>query len=134
MKQQDGQSCFTESFLMEQFAGEKHGWGLDEYETGLLLGLLIGDGHFGGDRKQPHITIKMHVRHEPLLRHLADRCPGGKLYGPYNHDNRNYYQLMFRGSGLRYGLVPLLDRLPWANIDPHSHARYTAMKTKYRLP
>lgn len=133
MKQQVFQGCFTKRFHVEQFPGSGHGWGLSEYEVGLLLGILIGEGHFGGDRKQPHITLKMNVRHEPLLRHLAARCPGARLYGPYVYERRNFYQLMFRGTGLRDGLMPLLDRLPWETIDPHSYARYRAMKERYGL-
>jgi hypothetical protein len=124
---------FHEMFIVERFPGEKHGWRLSEYETGLLLGILIGEGHFGGDGKQPQVTLRMHVRHEPLLRFLAERCPGGRLYGPYLHDNRNYFQLMFRGPDLRYRLIPLLDRLPWETIDPHSYERYSNMKRRYGL-
>ena len=26
-----------------------------------------------------------------------------------------------------------VDRLPWDEIDPHTHARYLAMKAKYAL-
>ena len=38
------------------------------FTSGLVLGLLIGGGHFGGDGRQPQVTLRMHVRHEPLLR------------------------------------------------------------------
>ena len=48
---------------------------IDAFEAGAILGLLIGEGHFGGDRKQAHVTIKMHVRHEPLLRWVNARFP-----------------------------------------------------------
>ncbi|HEV3157704.1 MAG TPA: hypothetical protein VGZ00_10200 [Candidatus Baltobacteraceae bacterium] len=103
------------------------------FEEGLLLGVLIGEGHFGGDRRQPQITLKMHVRHEPLLRHFLHHWPGARLYGPYDHDNRHYFQLMFRGAILRYRLVPLLSRLPWEAIDPHTHARFLAMLERYQI-
>jgi hypothetical protein len=103
------------------------------FEAGVLLGVLIGDGHFGGDRLQPQITLKMHVRHKPLLDWLLDRCPGARLYGPYEYANRRFYQLMIRGSALRNRLVPALDALPWPEIDEHSYARYVAMKRRYGL-
>jgi hypothetical protein len=103
------------------------------FEQGLLLGILIGEGHFGGDRFQPQVTLKMHVRHKPLLDWLADRCPGARLYGPYEYDRRRFYQLMVRGNALRYRLIPLLDTLPWAEIDPHTYERYLAMKRRYGL-
>ena len=100
---------------------------------GLLLGVLMGEGHFGGDRLQRQVTVKMHVRRKALLDWLLDRCPGARLYGPYEHDGRQFYQLMVRGNALRYRLIPLLDSLPWAEIDPHSHERYLAMKRRYGL-
>jgi hypothetical protein len=103
------------------------------FDVGVLLGVLIGEGHFGGDRLQPQITVKLHVRHKPLLEWLLDRCPGARLYGPYEYDNRRFYQLMIRGAALRNRLIPLLDALPWSTIDPSSHERYTAMKRRYGL-
>ncbi len=104
-----------------------------DVDTGLLLGLLIAQGHFGGDRKQAQITLKMHVRHLPLLEWASQRLPGSRLYGPYEYGTRRFYQLMVRGDGLRYRLVPLLDAVGWDEIDPHSFARYKAMKEKYGL-
>jgi hypothetical protein len=101
------------------------------FELGVLLGVLIGEGHFGGDRLQPQVTVRLHVRHKPLLEWLLDRCPGGRLYGPYEYDGRRFYQLMIRGNALRYRLMPLLDELPWNRIDPHSFERYEAMKRRY---
>ena len=103
------------------------------FTSGLVLGLLIGEGHFGGDGKQPQITLRMHVRHEQLLRWVASSIPGGKLYGPYNHSGRHYYQWMVRGKVLRQSLIPLLDALPFAEIDPHSYERYRQMKERYGL-
>jgi hypothetical protein len=103
------------------------------FTSGLVLGLLIGEGSFGGDGKQAQVTLRMHVRHEPLLRWIAATIPGGKLYGPYNHGGRHYYQWMARGEVLKNILVPLLDSLPFAKLDPHSHARYQKMKEQYKL-
>ncbi len=78
--------------------------GLADFEKGLILGILIGEGHFGGDGKQPQITLKMNVRHERLLRWLNDRVRWSRLYGPYHHDDRHYLQLMIRGPALRQEL------------------------------
>ena len=57
---------------------------LTDVERGLVAGVLIGEGHFGGDGKTPQITLRMHVRHEalfdregmrgPLLRAVAAAC------------------------------------------------------------
>jgi hypothetical protein len=83
---------------------------LDPFEEGFLLGVLVGEGHFGGDGRQAHITLRMHVRHELLFKWLAEKVPGSKLYGPYHHGGRHYYQWMARGPALREQLVPLLLR------------------------
>jgi hypothetical protein len=105
--------------------------GLTEFEKGLILGVLIGDGHFGGDGKQPQITLKMNVRHEQLLLWLNERVRWSRLYGPYHHDNRHYLQLMIRGPALRAELGPILFGLPWAQIDDHSYARFVNMLKRY---
>jgi hypothetical protein len=116
---------------------KQEGPGVDDlperFELGVLLGVLIGEAHFGGDKHQPQITLKMHVRHKQLLEWLLDRCPGARLYGPYEYERRSFYQLMVRGSALRNRLVPMLDALPWREIDQHTFERYEAMKQRYRL-
>ncbi len=33
-------------------------------------GILVGEGHFGGDGRQPQVTLRMHVDHEALFRWL----------------------------------------------------------------
>ena len=101
------------------------------FDAGFVLGVLVGEGHFGGDGRQPQITLKLHVRHEKLLRYILTVCAGGRLYGPYHHGERHYFQLMYRGTALRDVVVPFLDGLPWAQIDPHSFERYSAMKARY---
>ena len=105
---------------------------MDEFSKGVLLGLLIGEGHFGGDGRQPHITLRMHVRHESLFRWLLKVVPGSRLYGPYSHGGRSYYQWMVRGEALR-ALIPVLDSLPMREIDEHCFERYRRMKERYGL-
>ena len=106
---------------------------LDSFELGLLVGLLVGEGHFGGDGRQPQITLRMHTRHEALFRWLEHRIPGGKLYGPYHHGGRSYYQWMVRGAYLRDALVPLLDPFLVPALDAPAAERYAEMKTRYRI-
>ncbi|HUP25541.1 MAG TPA: hypothetical protein VNB06_21695 [Thermoanaerobaculia bacterium] len=103
------------------------------FEVGFFVGLLVGEGHFGGDGRQPHITLRMHVDHERLFRWLTVHFPGGKLYGPYDHSGRRYYQWMARGAYLKQVLLPLLDRHLTADLDGKAHDRYQAMKRTYRL-
>jgi hypothetical protein len=127
VKQEGPSFRFTVPFPVD------HRGALPAYEAGFVLGVLIGEGHFGGDAHRPQVTLRMHVRHEPLLRALHRRFPRARLYGPYEHDGRRYFQLMWRGPALLYDLMPLLEALPWAEIDPHSFARYAGMKERYGL-
>ncbi|AXH00154.1 hypothetical protein ACTQ9L_00660 [Deinococcus wulumuqiensis] len=106
---------------------------LSDFERGLLLGILIGEGHFGGDGKQPHVTLRMHTRHQRLFETLLDMLPESKLYGPYTHGGRSYFQWMMRGQALRETLVPLLDSLPLEQTDEHAYGRYQDMKQRYGL-
>ena len=103
-----------------------------QLDTGILIGVLIGEGHFGGDGKQPQVTLRMHTDHEALFRWLVARF-GGKLYGPYHHGGRSYFQWMARGKFLRDTLIPLLDAHLHPTLDQKSFARYSDMKAKYHL-
>ena len=104
-----------------------------DFEIGMLVGVLIGEGHFGGDGRQPHITLRMHTDHEALFRWLEKTFPGGRLYGPYHHGGRSYFQWMARGEFLRQELVPLLERHLSAELDGKAFRRFHAMKKRYRL-
>lgn len=99
-------------------------------DEGILVGILIGEGHFGGDGKQPHVTLRMNIDHESLFRWIVARF-GGRLYGPYHHGGRHYFQWMARGTFLRETLVPLLDTYLGPELDRKSYERYVAMKTRY---
>lgn len=102
-----------------------------EYELGLLVGLLVGEGHFGGDGRQPQITLRMHVRHQALFHWLGRTFPGGRLYGPYDHSGRRYYQWMARGPYLRDELLPLIQSRITPDLDGYGHERLMQMMTRY---
>ncbi len=102
-----------------------------QFEAGFLVGLLVGEGHFGGDGRQPHVTLRMHARHEAIFQWLERAFPGGRLYGPYHHGGRDYFQWMGRGPFLRDELVPILDRYLSPDVDRHSFDRYQLMKANY---
>ena len=104
----------------------------NDLATGYLLGLLAGEGHFGGDGRQPQVTLRMHVRHEKLFRWLQDTFPESRLYGPYHHGGRHYFQWMARGSFLRETLVPLVAaHLPL--LDDYVSDRFRAMCERYAV-
>jgi hypothetical protein len=101
------------------------------FEIGYFVGLLVGEGHFGGDGCRPQVTLRMHVRHEAIFRWIEQTFPGGRLYGPYDHDGRRYLQWMARGAFLRDELVPLLDCHLAPELDRHSYDRFQLMKARY---
>jgi hypothetical protein len=107
---------------------------MDARDEGIVVGLLIGEGHFGGDGKQPQVTLRMHVRHEALMRWLADRFPRSRLYGPYHHGGRHYFQWMARGDALVADLLPILERHVTPELDSHAHERLSTMLDRYAEP
>lgn len=104
---------------------------LTDFDRGFFLGILIGEGSFGGDGKQPHITLRMHTRHEDLFNWLMVRFPSTKLYGPYNHGGRSYYQWMARGRALVTEVLPVLDLVELQELDAYAAERLDAMLEKY---
>jgi hypothetical protein len=104
---------------------------LSEFDRGLLVGLLVGEGSFGGDGKQPQITLRMHTRHESVFRWLMDRFPRSRLYGPYHHGGRSYYQWMARGRALVEDVLPILEEALQDDIDAHAAARLAEMRSRY---
>jgi hypothetical protein len=102
-----------------------------EVEVGKLVGLLVGEGHFGGDGRQPQVTLRMHVRHEGLFRWLERTFPGGRVYGPYDHGGRRYYQWMARGPFLRDTLMPILEEHITPGFDAYAHGRLAQMRERY---
>ena len=88
------------------------------------MGLLVGEGHFGGDGRQPHVTLRMHVRHEAIFRWLERTFPGGKLYGPY--PPRGPALLPVDGPGLLPAghLLPVLEEGLSPELDAPSHERF----------
>ncbi len=105
---------------------------LTDREIGYLLGVLAGEGHFGGDGRQPQITLRMHTRHAGLFFWLESRLPAGKLYGPYHHGGRSYYQWMARGRFLRDELAPLIAR-HLDLLDDHVAGRFHEMCERYEI-
>ena len=104
---------------------------LSPFDRGLFVGLLVGEGSFGGDGKQPQVTLRMHVRHEPLFRWLMERFPATKLYGPYHHGGRSYYQWMARGRALVLDVLPILETGISPEFDAHAYDRLTVMQDRY---
>lgn len=105
---------------------------LDDLDRGLVCGLLLSQGSFGGDGRQPQITLRMHVRHETLLRWLVARFPRSRLYGPYHHGDRSYFQWMARGRVLVEDVLPVLESVITSDLDEPAAQRLAEMQADYR--
>ena len=116
---------------MPQVTDGGAGGELTEFDRGILIGLLIGEGSFGGDGRQPQITLRMHTRHVAIFRWLESRFPRARLYGPYHHSGRSYYQWMARGRALVQDVLPLLDPDEIAALDAHAASRLATMCERY---
>ena len=104
---------------------------LSDFDRGLAAGILMTQGSFGGDGKQPQITLRLHVRHEALFSWLMARFPRTKLYGPYHHGDRSYFQWMARGKVLVTDVLPVLEEAITADVDAYAADRLAEMTSKY---
>ena len=73
----------------------------------------------------------MHVRHEALFRWLQARFPRARLYGPYHHGGRHYYQWMARGAALAEDVLPVVEAVLTEDLDAHVLGRVREMRHKY---
>src|SRR3712207_31527 len=104
---------------------------LSELDQGLAAGVLLSQGSFGGDGKQPQITLRLHTRHEALFRWLMERFPRTRLYGPYHHGDRSYFQWMARGQALVEDVLPVLERAIGPELDGPAAERLAQMRDRY---
>jgi hypothetical protein len=104
---------------------------LTDFDRGFFIGLMVGEGSFGGDGKQPQVTLRMHVKHEAVFAWLTERFPRTKLYGPYHHGGRSYYQWMARGTALVQDVLPLLEGRLSPTLDGHAFERFEEMVERY---
>ncbi len=104
---------------------------LSDFDEGVVVGVLIAGGSFGGDGKQPQVTIRMHTRHEALFAWLMECFPEARLYGPYHHGGRSYYQWMARGTTLVRDVLPLLEARLRPGLDTPAAERLAEMRERY---
>lgn len=104
---------------------------LSEFDSGYFVGILVGEGSFGGDGKQPQVTLRMHTRHQAIFEWIMSRFPETKLYGPYTHGGRSYYQWMARGRVLVSDVLPVLEAHLRPELDGHAHGRLMEMIERY---
>jgi hypothetical protein len=102
-----------------------------DFEKGFIAGLILGEGSFTGDKKQPAIQLKMHNRSIETLRKMLLWFPGSTLHGPYFHQKRNYSVWFLRGKVLRDSIL-FFDEIS-KDFDVHVRSRYEKMKERYAL-
>jgi hypothetical protein len=61
----------------------------------------------------------------------VDRFPRTKLYGPYAHADRTFFQWMARGQALVLDVLPVLDETGFAALDDHAAERLGRMRERY---
>lgn len=61
---------------------------MDSFDIGYIVGLMVGEGTFTGG-KAPYIGMKLH-QDDPKPLDVLKKHLGGKIYGPYFHQNRKY--------------------------------------------
>jgi hypothetical protein len=59
------------------------------------------------------------------------RFPETRLYGPYHHGGRSYYQWMARGRTLVNDVLPLLDQELHGELDGYAAERLQLMRQRY---
>jgi len=84
---------------------------MNEFDIGYVMGLVVGEGSFTGDRKQAALQVKMHERDPYPLFHLQ-RLLGGRVFGPYDHGQRRYYVYSLRGVELMHAIPLFKEHLP----------------------
>src|SRR3954454_20334689 len=104
---------------------------LTDLDRGIVCGLLLSHASFGGDGRQPQVTLRMHIRHETLLRWLVERFPRTRLYGPYHHGERSYFQWMARGRALVEDVLPVLEGVVAPELDAPAAVRLADMTERY---
>jgi hypothetical protein len=104
-----------------------------EFDFGFLVGLLVGEGSFSGDRNYPAVVIGMHTDHAEVFRWLGSHFPGGRVYGPYQYGIRKVFRWRATGPFLSGTLIPILDKYLHPRYSRRVFRRYLAMKHRYGL-
>jgi hypothetical protein len=84
---------------------------MTEFEVGYLMGLIVGEGSFTGDRKKYRLDINLHESDlQPLI--TVKNLLGGRINGPYEHAGRKFWAYRLESRQLRTHLRLFYERLP----------------------
>lgn len=65
---------------------------IDLFDMGYVMGFIVAEGSFSGDKKSARVAIKQKENREPL--ELCQELLGGRINGPYRYSRK--------GGGLDY--------------------------------
>lgn len=109
---------------------------ISDFDLGYIMGILVGEGSFTGDWRNPCLQIKLHQRDIAVLEFLQNTL-GGKIYGPYHHGDRHYSMWMLRGDELDQAIDLFVRYLPsshrrsqmltWLGKYAHWRERYAPL-------
>jgi hypothetical protein len=117
---------------------------MTDFEIGYIMGLVVGEGSFTGDRRKGWLSIKLHMNDpEPLLN--VQRLLGGRIYGPYHNNGRHFLHYRLYGPELVSALPLFKEHLPQSRKRGqfvewlekyHLYLNYFVQKPKglYRIP
>ncbi len=100
--------------------------GISEFDLGYIMGIVVSEGSFTGDWRNPCLQIKLHQRDVAVLEFLQ-RTLGGKIYGPYHHGDRHYSMWLLRGHELDRAVSLFVHHLPAS----HRRTQFLAWIAKY---
>jgi hypothetical protein len=100
--------------------------GISEFDLGYIMGIVVSEGSFTGDWRNPCLQIKLHQRDVAVLEFLQ-RTLGGKIYGPYHHGDRHYSMWLLRGRELDRAVALFVHHLPAS----HRRTQFLAWIAKY---
>ncbi len=84
---------------------------LSDFEIGYIIGLIVAEGSFTGDKKQPSLQLRTQQTDPEPIRHVW-RIIGGNLFGPYTHGDRTYSFVILRGEDLKDSLGLFYNHMP----------------------
>lgn len=112
---------------------------LTEYQRGVVVGLLLGEGSFYSSGRSWKCAVKMHIRSHGLLETMRDWTGLGRIHGPYHHGGRSYSMWVIDTRNDLLDLCDFLDAVDFPELCTWvGGARYGEWRKRFdefsRLP
>lgn len=99
---------------------------ISDFDLGYIMGVIVGEGSFTGDWRNPCLQVKLHQRDVAVLEFLQNSL-GGRIYGPYHHGGRHYSMWLLRGDELDKAVALFIRHLP----SSHRRGQFMSWMAKY---